>query len=105
MSMPSRFDALLPFHVNGTLAGDDLIEVERRLHEDPQAEAEREWLQDIQALLNEEHAAVRDDVGLERALERIRIDGPPPHVEPPPSKSFAARLLRALGFRTEHGPR
>ncbi|HEX6361351.1 MAG TPA: hypothetical protein VFZ93_00225, partial [Albitalea sp.] len=74
----TRFDELLPFYVNGTLAEADRAWVEDWLREHPAARAELHWARSLQARLHEDVPAVSSEVGLERALARIRRDGPAP---------------------------
>ena len=72
----SRFDELLPFYVNGTLGDDDRLFVERWLRERPDAEAELRWARSLQQRLQEDVVAVSSEVGMERALQRIRAERP-----------------------------
>jgi hypothetical protein len=76
--MKSKFDELLPFYVNGTLAEADRAFVEDWLREHPKAAAELGWYRSLQARLHEDVPAVSSEVGLERALNRIRTEGPAP---------------------------
>ena len=78
--MKARFDELLPFYVNGTLPADERAEVEAWLREHPKAEAELRWYESLTAKLKEDVPAVSSEVGLERALRRIRTEGPAPQV-------------------------
>jgi hypothetical protein len=72
----SRFDELLPFYVNGTLGDDDRSLVERWLREHPGDEAELRWARSLQQRLQEDVVAVSSEVGLERAMQRIRAERP-----------------------------
>lgn len=72
----SRFDELLPFYVNGTLGDDDRLFVERWLREHPDADVELRWARSLQQQLHEDVVAVSSEVGLERALQRIRAERP-----------------------------
>jgi hypothetical protein len=72
----SRFDELLPFYVNGTLGDDDRLFVERWLREHPGADIELRWARSLQQRLQEDAVAVSSEVGLERALQRIRAERP-----------------------------
>jgi hypothetical protein len=70
----SRFDELLPFFVNGTLGDDDRLFVERWLLEHPGADVELRWTHSLQQRLQEDVVAVSSEVGLERALQRMRAE-------------------------------
>ncbi|HEV7912660.1 MAG TPA: hypothetical protein VGP22_02745 [Albitalea sp.] len=74
--MKSRFDELLPFYVNGTLSDSDRSWVDAYLREHPTAAAELNWYRSLQQRLHEDVPAVSSEVGLERALKRIRTEGP-----------------------------
>lgn len=76
--MKARFDELLPFYVNGSLSEADRGFVEDYLREHPKAAAELHWYQSLQKKLHDDAPAVSSEVGLERALHRIRTEGPPP---------------------------
>lgn len=70
--MKQRFDELLPFYVNGTLAEADRDWVEAYLREHPKSAAELKWYESLQARLREDVPAVSSEVGMERAMKRIR---------------------------------
>jgi hypothetical protein len=70
----TQFDELLPFYVNGTLGDDDRPLVERWLREHPSAEVELRWARSLQQQVKEDVVAVSSEVGLERALQRIRAE-------------------------------
>jgi hypothetical protein len=72
--MKSKFDELLPFYVNGTLAEADRAFVEEYLREHPTANAELRWYQSLQTKLHEDVPAVSSEVGLERAMQRIHSE-------------------------------
>lgn len=76
--MKTRFDELLPFYVNGSLSEADRGIVEDYLREHPKAAAELHWYQSLQQKLQDDAPAVSSEVGLERALHRIRTEGPAP---------------------------
>jgi hypothetical protein len=76
----NRFDELLPFYVNGTLADADREWVDAYLREHPQAAAELEGCRTLQARVRADVPAVSSEVGLERALARIRREGPAPQL-------------------------
>lgn len=73
-----RFDELLPFYANGTLAEAERAEVEAWLREHPKSAAELRWYESLQQKLHDDVPAVSSEVGLERALHRIRTEGPRP---------------------------
>jgi hypothetical protein len=72
--MKSRFDELLPFYVNGTLGADDRVWIEHYLREHPLAANELSWLRSVQTMTQEEVVPVSSEVGLERAMQRIRSE-------------------------------
>lgn len=72
-----RFDELLPFYANGTLADDERQFVETWLHEHPKSQAELDWYRSLQTKLLEDVPAVSSEVGLERAMARIRAERSP----------------------------
>jgi hypothetical protein len=76
--MKARFDELLPFYVNGSLNDEDRAWVDQYLREHPAAAAELRWYESLRAKLQEDAPAVSSEVGLERALRRIRTEGPAP---------------------------
>src|SRR6185295_4822835 len=76
--MKSRFDELLPFYVNGTLPEADRAWVDGYLREHPTAAAELNWYRSLQTRLREDVPAVSSEIGMERALHRIRTEGPAP---------------------------
>lgn len=88
--MKSRFDELLPFYVNGTLGAEERTWIESYLREHPPAENELRWLRAVQAMTQEEAVAASSEVGLERALQRIRAERPTP--SPALPASWVARL-------------
>jgi hypothetical protein len=74
--MKPHFDELLPFYVNGTLSAADRAWVEGYLHEHPTARAELQWYESLQTRLHEDVPAVSSEIGMERALRRIRAESP-----------------------------
>lgn len=85
----NRFDELLPFYVNGTLAEADREWVDAYLREHPQAAAELESCRTLQTRIRADVPAVSSEVGLERAIARIRREGPAPQLvrrAAPPSR-------------------
>ena len=83
--MKARFDELLPFYVNGTLGAEDRVWIDTYLRDHPNAENELRWLRSVQATTREEAVAVSSEVGLERAMQRIRADRPAVSPALPPS--------------------
>ncbi len=75
--MKTRFDELLPFYVNGTLAEAERTWVDSYLREHPAAAAELGWARSLQSRLLEDVPAVSSEVGLERAMARIQAEKPP----------------------------
>lgn len=73
-----RLEELLPFYVNGTLGSAEREQVESWLQAHPEAQAEAQWLRSLQAKVREDVPPVSAEVGLERALQRIRTEGPAP---------------------------
>jgi anti-sigma factor RsiW len=78
MTTTTRFDELLPFYVNGTLAEADRAWVDDWLSEHPHARAELHWARSLQTRLHEDVPAVSSEVGMERALRRMHAEGPQP---------------------------
>lgn len=76
--MKSRFDELLPFYVNGTLNEADRAWVDEYLREHPTAGAELRWYESLQTKLREDLPPVSSEIGLERAMQRIRAERPAP---------------------------
>ena len=74
--MKNRFDELLPFYVNGTLSDADRSWFDSYVQEHPQAAAELHWCKTLQTKIREDQPAVSSEVGMERALRRIRTEGP-----------------------------
>lgn len=92
--MKTRFDELLPFYVNGTLGADDRAWIEHYLREHPQAANELHWLRSVQAAAQDEAVPASSEVGLERAMQRIRAGRPPASAAAP--ASFARRVREWL---------
>jgi hypothetical protein len=72
-----RFDELLPFYANGTLADDERSFVETWLREHPKSQAELDWYHSLQRKLLEDVPAVSSEVGLDRTMARIRAERTP----------------------------
>jgi hypothetical protein len=91
--MKPRFDELLPFYANGTLSAADRTWVDEYLHEHPSAGAELQWYESLQTRLRDDVPAVSSEVGMERALQRIRASLPASRgAKQPASTSPLARL-------------
>jgi len=78
--MKDRFDELLPFYVNGSLSEADRAWVEDYLRQNPGAAAELRWYESLQTKLREDLPPVSSEVGLDRAIQRIRKEGPVPQL-------------------------
>ena len=92
--MKPRFDELLPFYVNGTLGTADRAWVESYLREHPQAGDELRWLRSVQTTVQAEAVPAASEVGLERALQRIRAERKPTAPSTPQGLlGWFARLL------------
>jgi hypothetical protein len=76
----TRFDELLPFYVNGTLPEAERQWVDAYLHEHPQAAAELDSCRTLQSRIRADVPAVSSEVGLDRALARMRREGPAPQL-------------------------
>ena len=88
--MKARFDELLPFYVNGTLGDAERTWIDSYLREHPPAENELRWLRAVQAVTQEETVPASSEVGLERAMQRIRAERPA--TKPAQTTSWLARL-------------
>ncbi len=64
--------------MNGTLSETDRALVESYLREHPAAQGQLRWHESLQQRLREDAPPVSSEVGLERALHRIRTEGPAP---------------------------
>lgn len=80
MSTKDQFDELLPFYVNGTLGEADRKWVDAYLQAHPQAGAELDRCRTLQQRIRADVPAVSSEVGLDRALGRIRREGPAPQL-------------------------
>lgn len=90
----TRFDELLPFYVNGTLDSADRDWVESYLREHPQAAGELERCRTLQTRIRADVPAVSSEVGLERAMARIRREGPAPQAA---RRAATPSLMERLG--------
>lgn len=97
MNMNTRIDDLLPFYVNGTLSEAERTLVEDYLREHPAARGQLRWHESLQARLREDAPAVSSEIGLERALHRIRTEGPAPQgARRPAARSLVERVREWL---------
>jgi hypothetical protein len=92
--MKARFDELLPFYVNGTLRPADRAWIESYLREHPTAENELQWLRSVQTTVQAEAVPAASEVGLERAMQRIRADRKP--AAPPDTQGLRGWFARLL---------
>jgi hypothetical protein len=92
--MKPRFDELLPFYANGTLSADDRAWVESYLREHPIARAELQWYESLQSRLREDVPAVSSEIGLDRAMRRIRSESAAPRTAPRVQTASAFERLR-----------
>jgi hypothetical protein len=74
--MKPRFDELLPFYVNGNLSAADRDWVDTYLTEHPTARAELQWYESLTSRLREDVPAVSSEIGMDRAMRRIRAERP-----------------------------
>jgi hypothetical protein len=89
----SAFEEMLPFYVNGTLSAEDRAAVEAYLQAHPEAQSELRWFESLQAKVREDVPPVSSEVGLERAMQRIRAEGPAPKgARPAAQPGFGERL-------------
>lgn len=92
--MKTRFDELLPFYVNGTLSDTDRTWFDGYLREHPQAAPELNWCQALQNQVREDLPPVSSEIGMERALRRIRSEGPAPQLARRAATPSAMEKLR-----------
>jgi hypothetical protein len=92
--MKPRFDELLPFYVNGTLGSADRAWIESYLREHPTADNELQWLRSVQATVQAEVVPAASEVGLDRAMQRIRADRKP--AAPPNTQGLRGWFARLL---------
>jgi hypothetical protein len=74
--MNRRLYDLLPWYANGTLQTDEREWVDRCLATDDGARAELAWYRSLQSTLEQSAVDVPPDLGLARALHRVRADRP-----------------------------
>lgn len=69
-----RFEELLPWHVNGTLAAAEREWVERYLREHPEAHAELRCEEGLRTYMRQDTPPPTPDAGLERFMARIHAE-------------------------------
>lgn len=72
--MNERFTELLPWYVNGTISAADRAWVEGHLAAHPEAAAELRWVQSLRDRIQEGAPDVSPEIGMDRALAKIRGD-------------------------------
>jgi hypothetical protein len=82
-----RFDDLIPWYITGQLQEVDRIWVEKMAAEYTALGAELEWHRKLHRDLQSKYAGVREDVGLDRLMARVREER-----RPAPSSGFAERV-------------
>ena len=92
----TRLDELLPFYVNGTLGSTEHAAVEQYLREHSPAAAQVQWYRSLQDHVRADVPAVSSEVGLERAMQRIRADRPARANARPAAATGWADRLRSL---------
>jgi hypothetical protein len=95
MNTGTRFDELLPFYVNGTLDAADRAWVDAYVREHPTAASELAWARSLRQRLQEDVPAVSSEVGLDRAMRRIRGERPVAQRERRQEPSSLVDKLRA----------
>ena len=74
--MSERFQDLLPWYVNGRIGAEDRAWMDAQLAQQPQLQAQLQWHQNLRTELHAQAGALQDDLGLEKALARIRSQRP-----------------------------
>ena len=74
--MNERFEELLPWYANGSLAAEDRAWVDAYLKQNPEAQGELDWYRSLQARVQENAPAVPATIGLARAMRLIQGDRP-----------------------------
>ena len=75
--MKERFDELLPFYVNETLDDAEREWVDAYLREHPKSVGELQWYRTLQETMQRDAPAVAAEVGLDKAMARIRAERAP----------------------------
>jgi len=95
--MSDRLSELLPWYVNGSLDAGERAWVEQELRAHPEAAGELDWYRSLRDSVQADLPAVSDEIGLERALARIRAERPSPAARiEPAAPSLAGRVSRWL---------
>ena len=68
--MKERFEALVPWHVNGTLEQGEREWVERYVRDHPEAAAELRWYESLQSRIRENAPVVAADFGWDKLQRR-----------------------------------
>lgn len=102
--MKARFDELLPFYVNGTLDDDERVFVEQWLSEHPAAQGELRWARSLRQRVLEDLPPVGSEVGLDKAMARIRAERPRAASAAPSLLQRARDWLAALVPQPVRGP-
>jgi hypothetical protein len=92
--MKSRFDELLPFYVNGTLDEQDREWVDSYLREHPKTAAELQWYRTLQETMKRDTPAVSAEVGLDKAMARIRAERAPTRAPTKPAEPSLGERVR-----------
>lgn len=72
--MRQRFEDLAPWHVNGTLSEADRRWVDDYVRDHPGAAAQLGWYASLQERIRADAPDVSPDIGLDRLLDRVRIE-------------------------------
>ncbi len=75
--MKQRFDELLPFYVNDTLDEAERDWVDAYLREHPKSAAELQWYRSLEETIKRDVPAVPAEIGLDKAMARIRAERAP----------------------------
>jgi hypothetical protein len=90
--MKTRFDELLPFYVNGTLDEGERAWCDAYMREHADAAAELAWARSLQQRVKEDVPAASSEVGLDRAMQRIRAERAPARAGKVPQAAPASLL-------------
>jgi len=90
--MKERFDELLPFYVNETLDDAEREWVDDYLREHPKSVAELQWYRTLQETMRRDAPAVSAEVGLDKAMARIRAESVPSRAPAQQAPGFGERL-------------
>jgi hypothetical protein len=90
--MKEKFDELLPFYVNETLDETDRAWVDAYLREHPKSAAELKWYRALQETMKRDTPAVSAEVGLDKAMARIRAERAPSRAPAQQAPSLGERV-------------